>query len=62
MSHIIDEDDTYTFEILQEKHLEESAKLLANVFTKYNPLEIFMKTTYDESCRQSLTLLKGCVK
>lgn len=58
MSHIIDEDETYTFEILQEKHLEEATKCLANVFTKYNPLEIFMKTTYEEFYHQALILSK----
>lgn len=59
MSHIIDEDETYTFEILQEKHLEESSKLLANVFTKYNPMEIFMKITYEQFYPQALALSKA---
>lgn len=59
MSHIVDEDDTYTFEILQERHLHESSKLLANVFTKYNRMEIFMKTTCEQFYQQALTLSKA---
>jgi len=59
MTQIISEDETYTFEILQEKHLEESSKLLANVFTKYNPIDIFMKMTYEQFYPQALVLSKA---
>jgi hypothetical protein len=48
MSHVIDEDETYTYEILQQKQLEESTRLLAIAFTKYNPREVYMKTTYEQ--------------
>ncbi|CAF1376918.1 unnamed protein product [Didymodactylos carnosus] len=59
MSHVIDEDETYMYEILQEKHLEESTKLLADVFTKYNPLEVYMKTTYEQFYPQALAFSKA---
>lgn len=59
MSQIIDEDETYTYEILQEKHLEESTKLLAETFTKQNPLEIYLKTTYEQFYAQALELSKA---
>ena len=59
MTQIISEDETYTFEILQEKYLEESSKLLANVFTKYNPIDIFMKMTYEQFYPQALVLSKA---
>jgi hypothetical protein len=59
MSHVIEEDETYTYEILQEKHLEESTRLLAHVFTKYNPLEIYLKTTYEQFYSQALAFSKA---
>jgi hypothetical protein len=59
MSHVIDEDETYTYEILQEKHLEESSRLLADTFTKYNPFEIFMKTTYEQFYIDAFALSKA---
>ena len=55
MSHIIDEDETYTYETLQEKHLEESTKLLAETFTKHNPLEVFLRTTYEQFYAQAIS-------
>jgi len=59
MSHVIDEDETYTYEILQEKHLEESSRLLADVFSKYNPMEVFLKTTYERLYAQALAFSKA---
>lgn len=56
MTHIINEDETYTFEILQEKYLEESSKLLAHVFIKHNPMDIFMKITYEKFYPEALAI------
>ena len=39
------EDENYTYEILQEKHLEEPGRFLANVFNKFNPFEISLKSS-----------------
>ena len=46
-SHIIDEDETCIYEILQEQHLEEWTRLLADTFATHNPLEVYLKTTYE---------------
>jgi len=59
MTDIMNEDETYIFEILQEKHVEESSKLLANVFTKYNPMDIFMKITYEKFYPEALAIAKA---
>jgi molybdopterin converting factor small subunit len=61
MSHVNDEDETYTYEILQEKHLEESSRLLADVFSKYNPMEVFLKTTYEQLYAQALAFSKAAL-
>lgn len=54
MSYIVDQDEIYTYEIMQEKHLEESTRLLANTFTKHNPMEVYLKTTYEQFYAQAL--------
>ena len=54
MSSIVDQDENYTYEIMQEKHLDESTRLLANTFTKHNPLEVYLKTTYEQFYAQAL--------
>jgi len=59
MSHVIEEDESYTYEILQEKHLEESSRLLGDVFSKYNPMEVFLKTTYERLYAQALAFTKA---
>ena len=59
MSYIIDEDEFYMYEILQEKHLDESSRLLANAFTNYNPLEVYSKTTYEQFYPYALALSKA---
>ena len=59
MSLVIAEDEDYTYEILQEKHLEESTRLLAEVFTKQNPLELFMKTPYEQFYEAALGFSKA---
>lgn len=59
MSHVVDEDETYTYEILQEKHLEESTHLLADTFTKTNPLEVYLKTSYEQFHSQALAFSKA---
>jgi hypothetical protein len=61
MSHVIDEDESYTYEILQEKHLEESSRLLGEVFSKSNPMEVFLKTGYEKLYTQALTFSKAVV-
>jgi hypothetical protein len=61
MSHVIDEDETYTYEILQEKHLEESSRLLGEVFSKYNPMEVFLKTSYEKLYAQALAFSKAVI-
>lgn len=58
MSYVIDEDEIYVYEILQEKHLDESSRLLADSFTKYNPLEVYSKTTYEQFYPYALALSK----
>jgi hypothetical protein len=59
MSHVLDEDESYTYEILQEKHLEESSRLLAHTFTKYNPVEVYLNTTYEQFYPHALVLSKA---
>ncbi|UJR18654.1 hypothetical protein I4U23_005562 [Adineta vaga] len=46
--NIIDEDENYTFEILQAHRLPECAALLADSFTKTNPIHLYLHTTYDQ--------------
>ena len=59
MSQVIDQDDTYTYEILQEKDCIECADFLAHSFTKNNPYELYMKTTYEEFYAGALSLCKA---
>ena len=59
MCHVIEEDEIYVYEVLQEKHLEESSRLLANAFIKYNPLEVYSKTTYEQFYPYALALSKA---
>ena len=61
MSHVLEEDENYTYEILQEKHLEESTRLLAEVFTKHNPIELFIKTPYEQFYEFALGFSKAVV-
>ena len=58
MSDVIAEDENYTYEILQEKHLEESSRMLGEVFSKYNPTEVFLKTGYEKLYAQAMTFSK----
>ena len=58
MSQVIDQDETHTYEILQEKDCIECASLLAHTFTKHNPYEWYMKTTYEQFYPDTLLLLK----
>ena len=58
MSEVIDQDDTYTYEILQEKDCIECADFLAHSFTKNNPFELYMKTSYEEFYAGALSLCK----
>jgi hypothetical protein len=59
MSQVIDQDETYTYEILQEKDCIECATFLADTFTKHNPLELYLKTTYQQFYTDALSLCKG---
>ncbi|CAF1141247.1 unnamed protein product [Adineta steineri] len=59
MSEIIDEDENYIYEILQEKDCIECATFLAHTFTKDNPYELFMKTTYEQFYSDALSLCKS---
>lgn len=59
MSQIIDQDDTYTYEILQEKDCVECADFLAHSFTKNNPYELYMKTSYEEFYAGALSLCRA---
>lgn len=61
MAHVIDEDETYTYEILHETHIEESAKLLTEAFTECNPLEVFLKVTAEELYAQALACSKAAL-
>jgi hypothetical protein len=47
-TNIVDEDENYTFEILQAHHLTDCAALLADSFTKQNPMNLYLHTTYDQ--------------
>ena len=62
MSNVIDEDENYTYEILREEHLEESSKLLGEVFSKFNPMEVFLKTGYDKLYAQAMIFSKTILK
>ncbi|CAF1049267.1 unnamed protein product [Adineta steineri] len=62
MYYVIDEDKTYTYEILMEKHLEESAKLLAYTFSQQNPVEVYLKTTYEQFYLYALAVLKATLE
>ncbi|UJR19364.1 hypothetical protein I4U23_022493 [Adineta vaga] len=62
MSYIIDEDETYTYEVLVEKDLEKSAKLLACTFTECNPIEVYLKTTYNQFYPYALAVTKAILK
>ena len=59
MSPAIDQDDTYTYEILQEQDCIECAVFLAHSFTKHNPYELYMKTTYEQFQAGALSLCKA---
>lgn len=59
MCHVIEEDEIYIYEVLQEKHLEESSRLLADTFTKFNPLEVYSKTTYEQFYPYALALSRA---
>ena len=61
ISQIIAEDEHYTYEILQEKHFTECSVLLANTFTKQNPMELFMKTSYENFYEFALSMSKVVV-
>ena len=61
MSNVIDEDETYTYEILQDKHLEESSRLLGEVFSKFNPMEVFLETGYERMYTQAITFSKAVI-
>ncbi|CAF1651055.1 unnamed protein product [Adineta ricciae] len=61
MSKILDQDDNYTYEILQDKDCVECATFLAHTFTKDNPYEIFMKTTFEQFFPDALALCQGIV-
>ncbi|CAF1532248.1 unnamed protein product [Adineta steineri] len=62
MSHIIDEDEIYTYGILMEKDLEESVRLIAHTFTKYNPIEAYLKTTYEQFYSYALAIAKATLE
>ena len=59
MSEMIDEDEIYRYEILQEKDCIECATFLAHSFTKHNPYELYMKTTYEQFYTDALSLCKA---
>jgi hypothetical protein len=61
MSQVIDQDETYTYEIFQEKDCIECATFLAHSFTKHNPYELYMKTTYEQFYTDALSLCKTIV-
>ena len=61
MSQVIEQDENYTFEILQEKDCVECAAFLAHSFTKHNPYELYMKTTFEEFYDDALSLCKAIV-
>lgn len=61
MVHILNQDDKYTYEIFQEKDSIECANLLAHTFTKHNPYEIAMKTTYERFYMEAISLCKVVV-
>jgi hypothetical protein len=58
MSQTIDQDEIYIYEILQENDCIECATLLAHSFTKHNPYELYMKTTYEQFYPDALSLCK----
>ncbi|CAF1453712.1 unnamed protein product, partial [Didymodactylos carnosus] len=60
---MIDEDETYVYEIMQDdKHLiDECAKLLAESFTKFNPIDVYLKTTYDQFFSYASTLINDAL-
>ncbi|CAF0822922.1 unnamed protein product [Adineta steineri] len=62
---IVDEDSDYIYEILQEHHLAACAALLADSFTKRNPMNLYLRTTYDQfyplALLRSNCILKDCL-
>jgi len=59
MSQVIDQDETYIYEILQEKDCIECATILAQTFTKHNPYELYMKTSYEQFYTEALSYCKA---
>ncbi|CAF0914693.1 unnamed protein product [Adineta ricciae] len=62
MANTIEDDGTYSYEVLLEKDLEEVARLLARTFTEGNPLEIYLKTAYEQFYPYALAVSKAILQ